>query len=179
VNNLGWNAVTSVELTGYVSYYASPQVCLGQPFTVYSGWAYHDPYGVTHYFSGDVLSTGSLPVGCPTGPTTLSDVVAEDGSGYVIASITGPGGPSYRPQYLQDHRLGSQLYEPRANRRHLRVHSEFRRLLRIRQRVLAERLALHAVDLRHARLVLQSGRRRPGEHRDGIRLPESRHQHVV
>jgi hypothetical protein len=60
VNNLGWNAVTSVELTGYVSHYASPQVCLGQPFTVYSGWAYHDPYGVTHYFSGDVLSTGSL-----------------------------------------------------------------------------------------------------------------------
>ena len=95
--NWGWTAATAVPLTGYVSYHASPQVCLGQPFTVYAGWAYNDPYGVAHYFPGDVLSTGGMTGGCPTGPTTLTNVSAYDGSGYLIGTITGPGspGPSY------------------------------------------------------------------------------------
>ena len=111
VNAWGWNAVTAVALTGSVSYHASPQVCLGQPFTVYAGWAYNDPFGVSHYFSGDVLSTGGLPNGCPTGPLTLSNVVASDGSGYVIGTITGPGGsgPSYSGLTAAN---GSQINAP-------------------------------------------------------------------
>ena len=95
VNNWGWNAVTAVAETGYVWYYASPQTCSGYNFNVYSGWQYHDPYGASHYFPGYVLSRSDMPAPCPNSPTTLSNVVADDGSGYVIGTITGPNGPSY------------------------------------------------------------------------------------
>ncbi|HXM44501.1 MAG TPA: hypothetical protein VN924_24905, partial [Bryobacteraceae bacterium] len=51
---------------------------------------------MTHYFgSAYVISTGGMTGGCPTGPTTATDLTADDGSGYFIASITGPGGPYY------------------------------------------------------------------------------------
>jgi hypothetical protein len=96
VSNWGWTAVTTVPLTGYVSYYASLQYCINAYYTVYSDWAYHDPYGVTHAFPGNVWSAYDSQNGCG-GPTTTQSLTAYDGSGYFIASIYGTGdpGPTY------------------------------------------------------------------------------------
>ncbi len=99
-SNWGWKAVTAVALTGYVSYSASPQTCMGSNWTMYAGWTYHDPYGISHYFPGIVLSS-QPPALCNPNQYgySLSSVVAVDGSGYIMsfsaqpsASVASPNG---------------------------------------------------------------------------------------
>jgi YD repeat-containing protein len=90
VSNWGWKAVTAVALTGYVSYQANPEQCNYQGtwyyWTVYAGWIYHDPYGVSHYFPGIVWSS-QPPTACGGGQFgySLNNVVAADGSGYIMS----------------------------------------------------------------------------------------------
>src|SRR5262249_13178296 len=64
------------------SYIAALFSCAGgQHYTVYSGWTYHDNFGVSHYFSGFTQQSGG-PL-CPPSVPTLT-ATALDGSGYTL-----------------------------------------------------------------------------------------------
>jgi RHS repeat-associated protein len=84
----GWSAQTEVA-TGYVSAtLASPSGCSG---TALTNFVYIDPSGVSHSFAGTIqecLQGGQGGVSC-YGQTTLSKVLASDGSGYTLSASFG------------------------------------------------------------------------------------------
>jgi RHS repeat-associated protein len=112
VPNNGWTVQTQVA-TGYVTYSSTsgsapcnpPTYPFPVPYTIYSNWQYHDPFGITHPFGAIQNSTGSM--GCPglwfLPPTTGSET-AYDGSGYTLsvnqgssATVTGKNGSVISP----------------------------------------------------------------------------------
>src|SRR4029077_7041533 len=112
VSNNGWTVQTQVA-TGYVTYPSTsgsapcnpPTYPFQVPYTIYTNWQYHDPYGITHPFGAIQNSTGTM--GCPglyfLPPTTGSET-AYDGSGYTLsvnqgtsATVTGVNGSVITP----------------------------------------------------------------------------------
>src|SRR5882724_12589227 len=83
VFNWGW--MSPWTTTGYISDTSSGDYCysnghpIGHTQTI-SGWAYYDPWGVNHHFSGQLVYST-----CP-GVTNISSFtsVAGDGSGYTM-----------------------------------------------------------------------------------------------
>ncbi len=98
VVNWGWRAQTEM-IAGYVTYSTSTGTCnvsghnLSAPR--YSGWAYHDPWGVVHGFS--IVVWSPICVGFPITQTAI----AKDGSGYTMTAqggATGAGATLYPAQ---------------------------------------------------------------------------------
>ncbi len=97
IPNWGWRGVTEAA-TGFTSASSTNVTCLQcNSFTcwtatgeiIVSNWAYHDPWGIPHSFSGEAdLYTGACP-NMP-GPSTGFTSQATDGSGYTLAvSVSG------------------------------------------------------------------------------------------
>jgi RHS repeat-associated protein len=82
--NWGWLAQTVVP-TGYVTY-STVSVNCDWPlpkrgsYNTYSGWVYHDPFGVSHSFNGYLEYD---PTGCDSTVTSFSST-ATDGSGLTL-----------------------------------------------------------------------------------------------
>src|SRR5215469_9130584 len=86
VTNWGWRAQTEVAV-GYISYQQSlfqPPGCT-QIETVFTNFAYHDEFGITHGFGGIMLSNH----GCFW--ATSGSLVAVDGSGLTMSASDATG----------------------------------------------------------------------------------------
>lgn len=96
VYNWGWRAQTEIAL-GYASYHASVTYCLdsqghktGYQIS-YTNWRYHDPFGISHPFTGTSQSQSGT---CTTGIHASFTNTTTDGSGITltatgsVASIT-------------------------------------------------------------------------------------------
>ncbi len=88
VPSFGWRGDTEI-VTGYLSYsVVTVQVGSGGQrsgeciYTYDTNWAYHDPFGVTHQFSGWTVSN-SYPTNCGADESTAS-LSSWDGSGYAL-----------------------------------------------------------------------------------------------
>jgi RHS repeat-associated protein len=98
VQNFGWTAQT-VVMTGFLSYSQHSYVCdLPLPqhgtYDVYDTWVYHDPFGVSHSFSGHIEYD---PKGCATETTGFSDTATDNsGLSLVVSSSNGNPGASQR-----------------------------------------------------------------------------------
>ena len=108
--NWGWRGQTEAN-TGYISFTATSTVCSYEregTLEIPNGWrfiqenfAYHDPWGVPHPFSG-LASYESATCG---GATTHINAVATDGSGYLISGgwgatyITTKSGATFNVPY--------------------------------------------------------------------------------
>jgi RHS repeat-associated protein len=99
VSNWGWRGVTEIE-TGYVSYSSvTTPWCLhageyyGQQITD-SNWVYHDQFGISHPFIGEVIITEGAPAYC-NGSTTNLHATSADGSGAVLTTSGGNGVITY------------------------------------------------------------------------------------
>jgi hypothetical protein len=119
VVNWGWRGSTEI-LTGYVYYTATVKRCFNTDlkryfnYTVYSNWAYHDSFGVTHYFSGATVSYFNDACTDPDPYSPTATATAHDGSGFVIsveadpsASVFTPTGTEMYPPLLSQSGLGS------------------------------------------------------------------------
>jgi hypothetical protein len=92
VQNFGWLAQT-VVMTGYVSYATHSFICDWPPpkhgdFFIYDTWVYHDAFGVSHPFGGQLEYD---PTGCDTTTSSFSSQ-SSDGSGLSLTA-TGSGTP--------------------------------------------------------------------------------------
>jgi RHS repeat-associated protein len=84
VQNFGWIAQT-VVMTGYVSYATHNYVCdwplpKHGNFYIYDTWVYHDAFGTSHSFSGQLEYD---PTGCDTTTTSFTSQ-SSDGSGLTL-----------------------------------------------------------------------------------------------
>jgi RHS repeat-associated protein len=92
VQNFGWIAQT-VVMTGYVSYSTHTYQCdwplpkVGY-FYIYDTWVYHDVFGVSHPFVGQLEYD---PTGCDTVTSNFA-ATATDGSGISLTAVTNVGG---------------------------------------------------------------------------------------
>lgn len=92
--NFGWVAQT-VVMTGYVSYATHTYVCDWPPpkhgnFSIYDTWVYHDTFGGSHPFDGQLEYD---PTGCDT-TTTSFDATANDASGFTLHAAGTQGHPA-------------------------------------------------------------------------------------
>jgi YD repeat-containing protein len=111
VINWSWRAITEIT-TGYVSYSTGQIKCYDSPpgfywVTTYSHFAYHDPFGVVHYFSTPTLASCS-------GFSESATVTATDSSGYNAYFDASPGaivyssvGTTFNPPLQQGTGIGS------------------------------------------------------------------------
>src|SRR6266404_1837483 len=91
VANFGWMGMTQVPL-GYISNSQTSFLCGNPRFPtgvkiLYTNWVYHDPFGISHAFSGSTWYV-SNPTGCGASTTSLTSVAA-DGSGYTLQATGG------------------------------------------------------------------------------------------
>jgi hypothetical protein len=87
VQNFGWIAQT-VVMTGYVSYATHNYVCdwplpKHGNFIVYDTWVYHDAFGTSHPFSGQLEYD---PTGCDTTTTSFTSQSSDESGLTLIAS---------------------------------------------------------------------------------------------
>ncbi len=86
VFNWGWRGQTEAGI-GYLSMNSTTVGCgPGCATITYSGYAYHDAFGVSHAFNGSVqISISAGQSGCTSGGTSLT-TMAIDASGYTLNS---------------------------------------------------------------------------------------------
>ena len=94
--NFGWVAQTAIT-TGYVSYTELTQNCDDPPpehnqYSYFQNWVYHDPYGINHPFSGEMIYD---PTDCQIG--TQGTLNASSGDGYTLATSLGSHGQILQP----------------------------------------------------------------------------------
>jgi RHS repeat-associated protein len=94
--NFGWVAQTAIT-TGYVSYTELTQNCDDPPpehnqYSYFQNWVYHDPYGISHPFSGEMIYD---PTDCQIG--TQGTLNASSGDGYTLATSLGSHGQILQP----------------------------------------------------------------------------------
>jgi hypothetical protein len=89
VQAFGWHADTEIT-TGYFSYFqaTNTRIIPGDPdsectFTLFSGFTYHDQFGVKHPFAGTTMDSTNTEY-CGTSVPNLN-TTATDGSGLVLA----------------------------------------------------------------------------------------------
>ncbi|HEU5400120.1 MAG TPA: RHS repeat-associated core domain-containing protein [Terriglobales bacterium] len=85
-DNFGWLAQT-VVMTGYLSYSTHEYLCDYPPperknFWIYDTWVYHDPWGRSHSFNGELEYD---PSGCDSTINSFTSG-ALDGSGYTLTA---------------------------------------------------------------------------------------------
>src|SRR5579862_1777121 len=87
VFNWGWTAQTEVQ-TGYISYSRVSYNCDGtQPpypqYVVFSRFVYHDQWGISHPFTGQMMYD---PKDCLDGTTSSMTSQVNDGTGYILSA---------------------------------------------------------------------------------------------
>jgi RHS repeat-associated protein len=104
VFNWGWMAQSAIKV-GYINFIKITQVCDWPPpkhgtYTIWSQFAYHDPWGGTHPFNGTLEQDQT---NCDNGNTSSLNTTAQDGSGYSLsatyttATITARNGMVLQP----------------------------------------------------------------------------------
>jgi len=86
VYNWGWVAETATS-TGYISYFRMIYNCDTPPplhqFVIFSNFVYHDAWGGTHTFWGQMEND---PTNCDNGTTSTLVSSANDGTGYLLSA---------------------------------------------------------------------------------------------